>query len=245
MKKSDIINTYNSLLPELKKQVERYSTITGENYTTRGFSLDVMSPHHMNYTKDDLERKLLNRERLIRKVIDDTQNYINTQDMKSTESGRLFIQSMEDRKKELTDRLSEISRQFVTSFNELLNRIGMPDWKLFYENPIPGYSTIYIDIFQSTTRAARLRCSIFFKDGQFHMDLSSSMCGSKEITCKEHFQYQQFKAYVNIFDHCEIVNKWLNTTYKELAKEVSGINSVLNELNDNLENPYDAWMKSK
>ena len=77
------------------------------------------------------------------------------------------------------------------------------------------------------------------------MDLSSSMCGSKEITCKEHFQYQQFKAYVNIFDHCEVVNKWLNTTYKELAKEVSGINDELNDLNDSLENPYDAWMKSK
>ena len=244
MKKSDIITTYNNLLPELKKQIERYNTVTGEKYHTIGFALAVMGPQHMNYTKDDLEMKLNNRDSLIRKVVNDIQNYINIQNMKSSEAGRLFIQSMEDRKKELDDKLPEISCRFVSSFNELLHSIGLTDWEILQEE-IPSYSTLYTELYNTNSRYGRLRCSIFFKDGQFRMDLSSSMCGSKEITCKDHFQYQQFKAYVTIFDNCDIVNKWLNTTYKEIAKEVSAINEELTDLEDSLENPYDAWMKSK
>lgn len=247
MKKSDIIDTYNNLLPELKREAQKYTAVTGKNYKDKfGFHIfNNMDPRHMLYTKDDLERMLHNRQRHIQIFIDATQDFINVEEMKSTESGIKFIKGLEERKKVLNDKLSEISCQFVSSFNKLLHSVGLTNWEIL-NGEIPSFSPLYSEIYYTNDGYYRLRCNIFCKDKWFKMELGSSVSGTVDITKKDKdHQYQQFKAYVTIFDNCEVFTKWLNTEYREMASKVDEIHNELCKIEDTLENPYDAWMKSK
>lgn len=248
MKKFDIIVEYNSLASELRSAIDNYNAITGEDYTRR-FTNNIFyvmdSSRCMAWGKDELKRYLANRQHLIATCKRDTKVYQKTKDMKSTEEGRNFIKSLEDTREKLQKELDNVCETFRTDFDRLLSTVGLDKW---CSNPkrsqvIPSFHTIYFDIYHTEQKWANLHISIDRKNCKWVMSVNCGLRGSNDINDRTE-QYQQFKAYVTICDNADTFQAWMENTYCELAHMAYDLMNRIDQLDEDIKYPYDAWMRT-
>lgn len=248
MKKFDIIVEYNGLASELRSAIDNYNTLTGEDYTKR-FTNNIFyvmdSSRCMSWGKDELERYLANRQHLIATCKRDTEVYQKTKDMKSTEEGRNFIKSLEDTREKLQKELDNVCETFRTDFDRLLSTVGLDKWG---SNPkrgqvVPSFHTIYFDIYHTEQKWTNLHISINRKNCKWVMTVNCGLRGSNDINDRTE-QYQQFKAYVTICDNADTFQAWMETTYCELAHQAYDLMNQIDQLDEDIKYPYDAWMRT-
>ena len=248
MKKFDIIVEYNSLASELRSAIDNYNALTGEDYT-RQFTNNIFyvmdSSRCMTWGKDELERYLANRQRLIANCKRDTEVYQKTKEMKSTEEGRNFIKMMEEKRDKLQKELDNVCETFRTDFDRLLSTVGLDKWG---SNPkrhqiIPSFHTIYFDIYHSEQKWANLHISIDHKLGKWVMSVNCGLKGTSDINDRNE-EYQQFKAYVTICDNADTFQAWMENTYCELAHQAYDLMDQIDQLDEDIKYPYDAWMRT-
>ena len=248
MKKFDIIVEYNSLASELRSAIDNYNALTGEDYT-RQFTNNIFyvmdASRCMTWGKSELERYLANRQRLIAKCKRDTEVYQNTKELKSTEEGRNFIKMMEEKRDKLQKEFDNVCETFRTDFDRLLSTVGLDKW---HSNPgrnqvIPSFHTVYFDIYHDDMKWANLHVSLDHKDAKWVMSLNCGMRGSSDINDRTE-QYQQFKAYVTICDNADTFQAWMENTYCELAHQAYDLMNQIDQLDEDIKYPYDAWMRT-
>ena len=248
MKKFDIIVEYNSLASELHAAIDNYNMITGEDYT-RQFTNNIFyvmdSSRCMSWGKDELERYLANRQRLIANCKRDTETYQNTKDMKSTEEGRNFIKSLEETREKLRKELDNVCEIFHTDFDRLLSTVGLDKWKsnLGRHQVVPSFSAVYFDIYHTEQKWANIHVSINHRDAKWVMTVNCGLRGSGDINDRTE-QYQQFKAYVTICDNADTFQAWMENTYCELAHQAYDLMNRIDRIEDDIKYPYDAWMRT-
>lgn len=249
MKKIEIISEYNNLAAELKTVTDNYNALTGEDYT-RQFTNNifyVMDPSRcMTWGKDELERYLANRQRLITNCKHDTDVYQKTEEMKSTEEGRNFIKMLEESRENYQKELDNLSEIFRTDFNRLLTTVGLDKWEIIpnRRDITPSFSTIYFDLYMKDVRYTNLHVTIDHKNGGWKMSVSCGLRGISSIQDRDD-QYHQFKAYVTICDNCDAFQAWMENTYCELAHQAYDLMNEIDRLDEDIKYPYDAWVNSK
>ena len=245
MKKSDIIDSYNNLLPKVQEAQEKYKETTGEYFTTYGYSPEILGPRYMNYSKDELERLLNNRQNLIIKINDAIKTYANTKQMMSTKEGQNFVQSLEEKKKSILDKLSDCKRQFVTSLDNLLYNIGLTNWKTVPRDYEPGSPYNYVSIYNITDKWCTMRLSIIRRNGDWTLEPNISLYSGNHDVSKKETQYLQCLAFVTLCDHSEEVYGWMETVVDPLVNRGNKLKNEIDKIDEQLEDPYTAWQESK
>lgn len=245
MKKSDIIDAYNALLPEVQKAQEKYKETTGEDFATYRCSSGILGPCYMNYSKDDLERFLNDRQNLIIEINNAIEIYVNTKQMMSTKEGQNFIQSLEEKKKSILDKLSDCKRQFITSLDNLLYNIGLTDWKTVPYDYEPGSPYNYVSIYNITDKWCTMRLSIIRRNGNWTLEPNVSIYSGNHDVSQKETQYLQCLAFVTLCDHSKGVHKWMETIVDPLVKRGNDLKNEIDKIDEQLKDPYTAWQESK
>ena len=247
MKKFDIIVEYNSLESELRTAVANYNAVTGENYEDK-FNFCIfkkLGSHCMSWSKDELESHLSNRLSIIANCKRDTEVYQKTKEMKSTDEGIAFIKMLESKKESLENKLTDVCETFTTEFDNLLESVGLKDWTMKHPSRhiVPSHRGNYFTIIKKGDFYTNLSISIENRD-DWKMTVNSSVRGSADIRDRSD-QYQQFKAYITICDNCDVFQKWIETRYASLAHEAYDILVEIDKIDEDINHPYDAWMREK
>ena len=79
---------------------------------------------------------------------------------------------------------------------------------------------------------------------ELKMRVSSALMGSGFLG-EDSLELQQFTAYVNIHKHAALFTGWVNTVYKDLAHKVWDLTLAIDHLDDQIKDPYTAWVESK
>lgn len=244
MTKSEIIAEYNSLLPEVKKAVEEYKTITGKELDDRHLYY-VMSERNMTWGKDNLQEYLTSRKRILENIQYSIKVYNGTEKMKSSKEGLDFIHSLEEKKKSILDKLSDCKRHFVTSLDNLLYSIGLTDWKTVPHDYEPGSPYNYVSIYNITDKWCTMRLSIIRRNGNWTLEPNISLYSGNHDVSQKETQYLQCLAFVTLCDHSEEVHKWMETIVDPLVNRGNDLKNEIDKIDEQLEDPYTAWQESK
>ena len=250
MKKADIIALFNSLRPELQAAAEKYEAITGVKPCINSSEFRHLDWSYVkNWGKEELERILANRQNLIKRLNTEGEIYVHKQEMLASEEGKAFIQGLEDKKAEYIEEIKNTTESCRKSFNSLLETIGL-DWEVKRLSHLdPRYISFDMEKKCDEQWPAELRVSIESdhrtrESSGLAMRVSSSLCGSGYLG-ENSKELEQFTAYVTIHKHASMFNGWVNTIYKDLAHKVWELNITIDKVDDQLEDPYTAWMESK
>ena len=244
MKKSDIINEYNSLTSTVNSLLMDYLRLTGKNWegTPRTGN---MSPSCMNDYKDNLERRLNGRKCTIISIREAIDTWKRTEDLKSTEEGRNFINGYKETKEVLEKRIENIGKKLSQSFELCLAAVGMEDWKVSgKEGIVPERSYVYFDI-EKKGIDARLAIVVDLQNNR-GMEVSSSLhcSGGKSIADFDE-NYWQFKGYTLIHENHEIFNNWMNKEYRVANIEVRDIRDRIEKIEKVLADPMSEYIVKK
>ena len=253
MKKSDIISAHNALLNDIKAVLAEYKTLTGLDHPKADTIVNQLGPHTMNWGKEFLQERLDYRQRMLRQIPEEAEIYVKTEEMKASEEGQAFIASLKKRQDDIMDSLHQVSKEFVDSFNEMLAQAGLEDWKVVWypqdhrEMPryIPCFHYMSFDIWkEKSSRYSRVHIYINNDRDGWEMKVSTGLQAgttlgkpSEELDC--------FKAYVTICDHSRAFQIWMENTYRELACKVYDLLEELNKADEDVRDPYAAWVASK
>lgn len=247
MKKADIILTFNNLQVELQTVADHYQAVTGETHpkVDEGV-LKNLGWHAENWGKDYLHDLLNLRQRLIRTIPADEENFINTKKMKESAEGQMFIKGLEDAKMKKEEELKGISDTFHKSFEDLLSSFDMGEWKLNPNHDVfPSFRHEYITIYNDLDQWCNMRVTINKSDRGWEFTPSVSLYSTSNDVSNPGTQYLQCKAYVTLFHHADEIHTWLEDTYAPLASRVYDLNLEIERLKDQLSDPYTAWVESK
>lgn len=245
MKKTDIIEEYNSLTSTLNTLLEEYKELTGKEWEG-GIRIGNMPPSCVNDYKDHLEARLNGRKSNIHSIKEAINAWKRTEDLKSSEEGRNFIKSYEDAKDVLEKRVGDISKKLVDSFELCLTKVGMGDWKISRsEYMIPERTYMYFDIEKKDMKHVTLNISIDLEKGR-GMEVSSSVhCGGRKNICDFDENYWQFKGYTLVHENHEVFNNWLNKDYRAAVIEVNDIQERIERIEQVLKDPMSEYIVKK
>lgn len=243
MTKAQIIDEYNSLTSELNNELNQYHELTGVEWP--GIPRHGnMSPGFLNYGKESLESFLCGRKSNIHSIREARENYINTQKLKSTLEGKVFLASLATKRQELTDSRDRISKEMFDSFNMLLRSCGLLDWEMMpmdIRKVVPAYA-VYFDVYNTKVRGSQVHIEIRYVDKKWRMRLNAATRGPEEISDRGD-QYQWYKGYVTIADNYELFQNWMETKYHTLAHQAYEIEEKFDDCEQAIDNPYRAWIK--
>ena len=253
MKKSDIISAHNALLNDIKAVLTEYEATTGHSYYKADSLLSQLGPHTISWGKDFLQERLAERQIALINIPQEAETYVKTEEMKASEEGKAFIASLKKRQDDIMESLHQVSKEFVDSFNEMLAQAGLEDWKVVWyaqdhsEMPryIPSFHHEYFDIWMEKSKYyTRVRITINHDRNGWEMQVSTGLQGgttlgkpSEELDC--------FKAYVTICEHSRAFQIWMENTYRELAGKAYDLLEELNKADEDVRDPYAAWVASK
>lgn len=251
MKKSDIINEYNSLTEQLKAELETYKSVTGEDFPGH-INTGNMDSSFMLWSKDELEQKLCMRKSSIYSIREKIENYDNMKNLESTVEGRMFIESLSDRKAELEKEIDGVSERMHDSFGSLLESIGLEGWGMCpvdVRKTVPSFRWTSFDIYKIGKRNEvsvgypHISIYIEYKNGKWEMKLNSATSGGETITDFGD-EYWRFKAYVTICDHSREMREWMDSVYDDMAHKAYDLQSELEKVKEDIDNPYGAWTRT-
>lgn len=250
MKKADIISTFNGLLPELEAAADKYMSITGKRPECGSHNFRTLNWDRVkNWGKEELERILANRQNLIKRLNTEGEIYVHKQEMLASEEGKAFIQGLENKKAEYIEEIKNTTESCRKSFNSLLETIGL-DWEVKRLRDLnPRYISFDMEKKSTETWPPKLRVNIeddhrTRESSGLVMRVSSDLCGSGYLG-ENSKELEQFTAYVTIHKHADMFNGWVNTVYADLAHKVWELTLAIDKVDDQLSDPYTAWMESK
>lgn len=250
MKKSDIIDAHNALLPKIKTVLAEYKALTGLDHPKAESLLSQLGPHTMNWGKDFLQERLDYRLRALTSIKEEADVYVKTEELKSSEEGQAFIASLKKHQDDIMESLHKVSKEFVDDFNEMLALAGLEDWKMVWypqdhsEMPrcIPSFHHEYFDIWMEKSKYSRVHITINHDRDGWEMQVSTGLQGgttlgkpSEELNC--------FKAYVTICEHARAFQLWMESNYRELASKAYDLMEELNKADEDVRDPYAAWVR--
>lgn len=243
MKKSEIIEQYNSLGERVKEIHKLYVTTTNMEITGSIDGGYIMNSHWASrYSKDELEELLKNRMKFISRVEKELEIWKRTKDLKSTEEGRNFIKELEDKKKELEERIETSGKMLAMGFEYCLKKVGMEDWKVSRkEGIVPERSYVYFDI-EKEGIDARLSIIVDLHNIK-GMEVSSSLhCyGRKDISNFDE-NYWQFKGYTLIHENHEIFEDWVKKDFNYYDSELYRIREEIDKTDKILSDPTTEYL---
>lgn len=252
MKKADIISEYNSLTATINNELENYKRVSGEDFPGYpGIRKGNMDSSYMLWGKDDLERTLCMRKSTIYSIREKSEVYTQTQEMKSTEEGKAFIQNLTDKKAELEKEIDGVSDWMFGSFNDLLEAIGLKGWSMVptdVRKTVPSFRWTSFEIYKMDQKDElsisypHISIYIDHKNGKWEMELNSATSGGESIHTKGD-EYWRFKAYVTLCDHDSEIQEWMENIYTDMAHRVYDLEEDLRKVNGDIENPYAAWTR--
>lgn len=253
MKKSDIIYAHNALLDDIKAVLAEYEAITGQSHPKAESLLSQLGPHTISWGKDFLQEHLDKRQRALISIKEEAYVYVKTEELKSSEEGQAFIASLKKRQDDIMDSLHQVSKEFVDSFNEMLAIAGLENWKVVWypqdhrEMPryLPTFHYMGFDIWmEKSSKYSRVHIYINNDRDGWEMKVSTGLQAgttlgkpSEELDC--------FKAYVTICEHSRAFQIWMENTYRELASKVYDLKEELNKADEDVRDPYAAWVREK
>lgn len=243
MKKSDIINEYNSLTQILLDYLEEYKRVTGKEWEGC-VKTGRMAPAMMNIYKDELERELCRRKHTIHSIRRGIENWKRTEDLKSTEEGRMFIKNLEDEMMSLEKKIEEIGEELSVSFEGCLMKAGMRDWKVSRKNKIiPENSYVYFEIEKEDMKYASLNICVDLQNSR-GMEVSSSIhCGGRKNISDFDENYWQFKGYTLIHENHEVFNHWMDKDFRAANIDVRNIRDRIEKIETILKDPMTEYEK--
>lgn len=244
MKKEEIIGSYNALREEVITTLDLYRTTMGESYP-HYVPQNCMYNSDMRRSKDELESELRRRQNAITDMKEMMRKELAKRDMLSTEEGRKFIKELEEKKEAMHNNINIAAKELAGSFEKVLAKAGLSDWKVSATDGLfPVYDHIYFNIEMKNNRRASLSISINRKNGEWKMDVSSSLhCGANKTIQDRTEQYQQFKAYITICDACGIFQNWMETTYADSCKVFTKFLDDQDVLEEMIKNPAEYYNK--
>ena len=247
MKKKEIIMEYNGLLSVLRSEVEEYENMTGEEYPRKykwGF-FNEMKPGSCGLTKEDLEWYLEERERDIDLCRCMKREFTENEKVKSSDEGRMFVESLKERKGEIDRMIGDACMRFTDSFNALLKDAGLRGWTVVTGSSriIPSDVTCF-RISDGSRECADIDVTLVTRNSQVTMSLSTAVSGSEDISSRGR-QYRRFKAYTMICDNDGLFNGWLSGEYREMTREIARLDLELRKVNEDIARPYGPWMAYK
>ena len=250
MKKSDIIDAYNALLPEINTVLAEYKKLTGMDYPKASTLLSQLGPHTMNWGKDFLQERLAERQIALINIPQEAEIYVKTEELKASEDGQAFIASLKKRQDDIMESLHQVSKEFVDKFNEMLALAGLEDWKIVWrpqeksEMPryIPSFHHEYFDIWMDKSKYSRVHITINHDRDGWEMQVSTGLQGGT-ILGKPSDEFNCFKAYVTICEHAKAFQIWMENTYRELASKAYDLLNELNKVDEDIRDPYTAWVR--
>ena len=250
MKKSDIIDAHNALLSEIKTVLAEYKTLTGLDHPKADTLVNQLGPHTMNWGKEFLQERLDYRQRMLRQIPEEAEIYVKTEEMKSSEEGQAFIASLKKRQDDIMDSLHQVSKEFVDGFNKMLALAGLENWKVVWypkdhsEMPryIPSFHHEYFDIWMEESKYARVHITINHGRDGWEMQVSTGLQGGTTLG-KAGDEFDCFKAYVTIVEHSRAFQIWMENDYRELASKAYDLMEELNKADEDVRDPYAAWVR--
>jgi hypothetical protein len=250
MKKSDIIDAHNALLPEIKAVLVEYKALTGLDHPKADTLVNQLGPHTMNWGKEFLQERLDYRQRMLCQIKEEAEIYVKTEEMKSTEKGQEFIASLAKRQSDIMDSLHQVSKEFVDSFNEMLAKIGLEDWEVVWhpqdhsEMPhlLPSFHHEYFDIWMEKSKYSRVHITINHDRNGWEMQVSTGLQGGTTLG-KLGDEYHCFEAYVIICKHSHAFQIWMENDYHDLASKAYDLLNELQKADDDVRDPYAAWVR--
>lgn len=253
MKKSDIISTHNALLNDIKAVLAEYEATTGHSYYKADSLISQLGPHTISWGKDYLQERLDERQKALTSIKEEAELYVKTEEMKASEEGKAFIASLKKRQDDIMDGLHQVSKEFVDSFNEMLAQAGLEDWKVVWypqdhsEMPryIPCFHHMSFDLWMEKSKCySRVHISINHDRDGWEMQVSTGLQGGTTLG-KPSEEFECFKAYVTIAEHHKAFQIWMETTYRELASKAYDLLNDLQKADEDVHDPYAAWVSSK
>jgi hypothetical protein len=250
MKKSDIIDTHNALLPEIKTVLADYKDITGMDYPKADSLLSQLGPHTMNWGKEFLQERLDYRQKALTSIKEEAEIYVKTEELKSSEKGQEFIASLKKRQNDIMDSLHQVSKEFADKFNEMLTLAGLEDWKVVWrpqdhsEMPhlLPSFHHEYFDIWMEKSKYSRVHITINHDRDGWEMNVSTGLQGGTTLG-KPSDEFNCFKAYVTICEHSRAFQIWMENTYRDLASKAYDLLNELEKADEDVRDPYAAWVR--
>lgn len=251
MKKSDIIDTHNALLPEIKTALAEYKALTGKDYPKADSLISQLGPHTMNWGKEFLQERLDYRRRALTSIKEEAEVYVKTEELKASEEGQAFITSLKKRQADILAEIHNLSKDFVAKFNEMLTICGLEDWEVVtYKNlekntlPYirPSFSKEFFDIVKKDMMYARVHIHIGCDHGEWKMSVGAGINGGT-VLGENGEEYEQFKAYITICDHAKAFQIWMNDTYNKMAGQMKSLLADLDKADEDVRDPYAAWVR--
>jgi len=250
MKKSDIIDAHNALLNDIKAVLAEYKKLTGLDHPKADTIINQLGPHTMNWGKEFLQERLDYRQRMLRQIKEDAEIYVKTEELKASKEGQAFITSLKKRQDDIMEGLHKVSKEFVDGFNKMLALTGLENWKVVWypqeksEMPhyIPSFHRGYFDIWMEKSKYSRVHITINHDCDGWEMQVSTGLQGGTTLG-KSSDELNCFKAYVTICEHAKAFQIWMETTYQELATKAYGLIEELNKADEDVRDPYAAWVR--
>lgn len=249
MKKADIIILFNDLRTDLQAAYDRYEATFGQKPDCASREFRHLDLSYVNkWDKDSLETALHSRQHVIERWNNECDIYIHKQEMLASDEGKAFIAKLDAEKEDALNEIESTIETFKKSFNSLLETAGLADWVIEDRpgKPEPRYISFDIHKKSNEKYPAELHVNISNDFGHpgLRMRVSSGLNGSGYLG-ENSTELEQFQAYVTIHKNSALFLGWVNTVYKDLANKVWDLDVLIDLLDDQIKDPYSAWVESK
>lgn len=185
-----------------------YKNVTGKNVSYQ-YNIYKLDKRYLKHSKYELEKILNTRKNLMVEFTQKAMNFIENERFLSIEEGKTFVKELDEKFEKVKDERASVCKQIVKDFNKMLEQIGLIGWETVpYEvrsiQPRYEYTPFEISKRLDDDDFANLHIYISYENKKFEMCVGSSVSGADNINDNEKMQYQQFKAYVTIFDNAHL-----------------------------------------